>query len=106
MLAGGLLSATASLMIAMPLANADPQPCNTTVGQTASETAQYYLDQHPDIKAQIQARADGSGSSLIDYLNRHPDVRQALVTLANQCTSGSERASFVSAPTTRGYVRH
>jgi len=81
----GLLSGIASLMIALPAASADP--CNTTVGQTASEQVQGYLDRHPDVKAQLQARADGSGTSLVDYLNRHPDVRQALITLANQCTS-------------------
>jgi hypothetical protein len=62
-LAGGLLSATASLVIAVPLGGADPQqPCNTTMGQTASETVQ-------------------------SYLARHPDVRQHLIDLANKCTS-------------------
>ncbi|OBK13649.1 hypothetical protein [Mycobacterium asiaticum] len=89
LMAGGLLSAIASAMIAMPAANADPQQCNTTFGQTASEQVQGYLDRHPDVKAEITARsqASGSGTNLVDYLNRHPDVRQALVTLANQCTS-------------------
>lgn len=69
---------------------ADPgQQCNTTFGQTASEQVQGYLDHHPDVKAEITARsqASGSGTNLVDYLNRHPDVRQALITLANQCTS-------------------
>lgn len=86
---GGLLSAIVSAMIAMPVATADPQQCNTTFGQTASEQVQGYLDRHPDVKAEITARsqASGSGTNLVDYLNRHPDVRQALVTLANQCTS-------------------
>jgi hypothetical protein len=83
--AGGLLSATASLLIALPVANA----CTTTVGQTASQTVQSYLDQHPDVKRELTARSqkEGSGGNLIDYLNRHPDVRQALITLANECTS-------------------
>ncbi|OBK19218.1 hypothetical protein [Mycobacterium asiaticum] len=86
---GGLLGAVVSAMIAMPVATADPQQCNTTFGQTASEQVQGYLDRHPDVKAEITARsqASGSGTNLVDYLNRHPDVRQALVTLANQCTS-------------------
>ncbi|OBI83216.1 hypothetical protein [Mycobacterium asiaticum] len=86
---GGLLGAVVSAMIAMPVAAADPQQCNTTFGQTASEQVQGYLDRHPDVKAEITARsqASGSGTNLVDYLNRHPDVRQALVTLANQCTS-------------------
>lgn len=86
---GGLLGAVVSAMVAMPVATADPQQCNTTFGQTASEQVQGYLDRHPDVKAEITARsqASGSGTNLVDYLNRHPDVRQALVTLANQCTS-------------------
>src|SRR5438105_3907504 len=83
--AGGLLSAAAALVIALPVANAE---CNTTFGQSASQTVQSYLDQHPDVKAELQARSQADGnSSLLDYLNRHPDVRQALITLANQCTS-------------------
>lgn len=88
-LAGGLLSVAASAMIAMPTATADPGQCNTTFGQTASEQVQNYLNKHPDVKAEITARsqASGSGTNLVDYLNRHPDVRQALITLANECTS-------------------
>lgn len=77
-------------MITLPVANADPQQqCNTTFGQTASEQVQGYLNKHPDVKAEITARsqASGSGTNLVDYLNRHPDVRQALVTMANLCTS-------------------
>jgi len=89
---GGLLSITASLLIALPVAHADPaQQCNTTVGQSASQTVQSYLDRHPDVRAELtaeaQAESPGGDSSLIDYLMRHPDVRQALITLANQCTS-------------------
>jgi hypothetical protein len=86
--AGLLLGLTASALIALPVANADPQ-CNTTFGQTASEQVQGYLDRHPDVKAEITARsqASGSGTNLVDYLSRHPDVRQALITLANECTS-------------------
>jgi hypothetical protein len=89
LLAGGLLSATASLVIAVPLAPVASAECTTTVGQTASQTVQSYLDHHPTVKAELTAKsqAEGSGGNLIDYLNRHPDVRQALITLANQCTS-------------------
>ncbi|MGO9927843.1 MAG: hypothetical protein ACLPLP_17400 [Mycobacterium sp.] len=89
-LAGGLLSTTASLVIALPAANADPQQqCNTTVGETASQTLQSYLDRHPDVKQELTAKsqAEGGGNSVIDYLNRHPDVRQHLIDLANKCTS-------------------
>ncbi|BDB45248.1 MULTISPECIES: hypothetical protein [Mycobacterium] len=81
---GGMLSAVAAMTIALPVAGAEP--CNTTFGQTASQQVQGYLDRHPDVKAQLQAKA-GSGTNVIDYLNRHPDVRQALITLANECTS-------------------
>lgn len=88
-LAAGVLSVAASALIAAPAANADPQPCNTTFGQTASEQVQGYLNKHPDVKAEITARsqASGSGTNLVDFLNKHPDVRQALITLANECTS-------------------
>lgn len=89
---GGLLrifSVLAAALIAVPVANADPQPCNTTVGQSASQTVLSYLDRHPDVRAQLTAKSqsEGLGTDLIDYLNRHPDIRQALVTLANHCTS-------------------
>jgi hypothetical protein len=87
---GGLLSATATVVIAFPVASPDPQQqCNTTVGQTASQTLVSYLDRHPDVKAELTARsqAEGGGNNVIDYLNRHPDVRQHLIDLANQCTS-------------------
>jgi hypothetical protein len=89
-LAGGLLSALAALVIALPAANADPQQqCNTTFGQSVSQTLQSYLDRHPDVKAELQSKsqAEGGGNNVIDYLNRHPDVRQHLVDLANKCTS-------------------
>jgi len=90
-LAGGLLGATASVVIALPVANAQPQQCNTTVGQSASQTVQVYLDRHSDVKqeltAKAQAESPGSSNPLLDYLTRHPDVRQALITLANQCAS-------------------
>lgn len=90
LLAEGLLSATAAVVIALPVANADPQQqCNTTVGQTASQAVQSYLDRHPDVKQELAAKsqAEGGSNNVLDYLNRHPDVRQALITLANECTS-------------------
>jgi hypothetical protein len=87
LLGAGLLSVTASALIALPVATAEP--CNTTVGQSASQTVQSYLDRHPDVKAELasKSQAEGGNGSVIDYLNRHPDVRQALITLANKCTS-------------------
>ena len=87
LLAGGLLTATAATVIALPLAgtaNADP-PCNQTVGNSIDS----YLQRHPDLHRQLQARseAEGGGPNVIDYLNRHPDVRQHLIDLSQQCTS-------------------
>jgi hypothetical protein len=87
LLAGGLLTATAATVIALPLAgtaSAEP-PCNKTVGQSIDS----YLKRHPDLHAQLQARsqAEGGNGNVMDYLNRHPDVRQSLVTLSQQCTS-------------------
>ena len=79
---GGLLSATASMMIALPLASADP-PCNQTVGNSIDQ----YLQRHPDLHQQLQARsqAEGGNGNVLDYLNRHPDVRQHLIDLSQQC---------------------
>lgn len=87
LLAGGLLTATAATVIALPLAgtaNAGPQ-CNQTVGQSIDS----YLTRHPDIKQELSARsqAEGGGPDVIGYLNRHPDVRQHLIDLSQQCTS-------------------
>ena len=82
LLVGGLLSATAATVIALPVANADPQ-CNQDVGQSIDS----YLQRHPDLHRQLQARseAEGGGPNVIDYLNRHPDVRQHLIDLSQQC---------------------
>ena len=84
LLASGLLAATASAVIALPVANADPQ-CNQTVGQSIDS----YLTRHPDVKQQLAAKsqAEGGGGNVIDYLNRHPDVRHHLIDLSQQCTS-------------------
>jgi hypothetical protein len=85
-LAGGLLTAVAATVIALPLAgtaSAAPQ-CNQTVGQSIDS----YLQRHPDLHQQLQARseAEGGGPDVIGYLNRHPDVRQHLIDLSQQCT--------------------
>jgi hypothetical protein len=84
LLAGGLLSATAAAVIALPVANADPQ-CNQD--QTVGQSIDSYLKRHPDLHQQLIAKsqAEGSGGNVIDYLNRHPDVRQHLIDLSQQC---------------------
>jgi len=82
LLAGGLLSAIASVLIAVPIANAQ---CDQTVGNSIDS----YLKRHPDLHQQLQAKseAEGDGGNVIDYLNRHPDVRQHLIDLSQQCTN-------------------
>jgi hypothetical protein len=86
LLVGGLLTATAATVIALPLAgmaNASP-PCNN---QTVGNSIDSYLQKHPDLHQQLQAKseAEGGGPNVIDYLNRHPDVRQHLIDLSQQC---------------------
>jgi hypothetical protein len=80
LLAGGLLTASAAMLIALPVANAD---CDQTVGNSIDA----YLQRHPDLHQELQARsqAEGGGSNVMDYLNRHPDVRQHLIDLSQQC---------------------
>ncbi|HVQ97248.1 MAG TPA: hypothetical protein VMS16_00265 [Mycobacterium sp.] len=84
LLTGGLLIAAAATVIALPAADADPG-CNQDVGQSIDS----YLQRHPDLHQQLQARseAEGGGPNVIDYLNRHPDVRQHLIDLSHQCRS-------------------
>ena len=80
LLAGGLLSASAATLIALPVANAQ---CDQTVGNSIDS----YLKRHPDLHQELQARsqAEGGGPNVLDYLNRHPDVRQNLINLSQQC---------------------
>ena len=80
LLAGGLLSASAATLIALPVANAQ---CDQTVGNSIDS----YLKEHPDLHQQLQnqSRAEGGNGNVIDYLNRHPDVRQHLIDLSQQC---------------------
>ncbi len=81
-LAGGLLTATAATVIALPVANAQPA-CNQDVGQSIDS----YLQRHPDLHQQLIAKsqAEGDNGNVMDYLNRHPDVRQHLIDLSHQC---------------------
>jgi hypothetical protein len=81
LLAGGLLTAAAATLIALPVANAQ---CD---GQTVGDSINSYLQRHPDVKAHLssQSQSEGGGPNVIDYLNRHPDVRQHLIDLSQQC---------------------
>jgi hypothetical protein len=81
-LTGGLLTAAAATLIALPVANA--APCNETVGNSINA----YLQRHPDLHRQLESKseAEGGGPDVIGYLNRHPDVRQHLIDLSQQCT--------------------
>jgi hypothetical protein len=80
LLAGGLLSASAATLIALPVANAQ---CDQTVGNSIDS----YLKRHPDVKQRLssESQAEGGGPNVIDYLNRHPDVRRHLIDLSQQC---------------------
>jgi hypothetical protein len=83
LLAGGLLSAATSMLIALPLASTANAQCDQTVGQSIDS----YLTRHPDVKQQLSAssQAEGGGPNVLDYLSRHPDVRQHLIDLSQQC---------------------
>jgi hypothetical protein len=84
LLAGGLLSASAAMLIALPMASTANAQCN---GLTVGNSIDQYLQRHPDLHHELQARseAEGGGPNVIDYLNRHPDVRQHLIDLSAQC---------------------
>jgi hypothetical protein len=84
LLAGGLLGVSAATLIALPMASTANAQCN---GQTVGNSIDQYLQRHPDLHRQLQARseAEGGGPNVIDYLNRHPDVRQHLIDLSQQC---------------------
>jgi hypothetical protein len=79
--AGGLIAIAAASIVVLPVANA---ACDETVGQSINN----YLQRHPDLHQQLQAKseAEGGGPDVIGYLNRHPDVRQHLIDLSQQCT--------------------
>ena len=78
---GGLLAASAAILIALPVAGA---ACDQTVGQSIDS----YLKRHPDVHQELEAKsqAEGGGPNVLDYLSRHPDVRQHLIDLSQQCT--------------------
>lgn len=78
----GLLSVAGVLA---PVANAEPQQCDQTVGESVDS----YLTRHPDIKRDLAERGQqedpGAPNPVLAYLERHPNVRQALITLSQQC---------------------
>jgi len=81
-IAVGLVSVAAVLA---PVANAAPQECDQTVGNSVDA----YLKRHPDVKNSLSNRGKqedpGAPDPVLSYLQRHPDVRQALITLSQQC---------------------
>jgi hypothetical protein len=83
LLAGGLMTAAAAAVIAVPLAGTANAQCNQDVGASIDA----YLQKHPDLHQQLQQRsqAEGGNGNVIDYLNRHPDVRQHLIDLSHSC---------------------
>lgn len=67
------------------VANAAPQQCDQTVGESIDS----YLNRHPDIRNDLAERGQqedpGAPNPVLAYLERHPNVRQALITLSQQC---------------------
>src|ERR1700761_8773998 len=84
LLVGGLLSASAATLIAVPMASTANAQCDQTVGDSINS----YLTRHPDVKQRLssQSQAEGGGPNVLEYLSRHPDVRQHLIDLSQQCT--------------------
>lgn len=76
----GLLSMAGILT---PAANA--APCDQTVGESIDS----YLNRHPDVRAELDERGrqedPGAPNPTLAYLERHPHVREALITLSQQC---------------------
>lgn len=68
-----------------PVAGAAPQQCDQTVGESIDS----YLNRHPDIRADLDERGKqedpGAPNPVLAYLERHENVRQALITLSQQC---------------------
>lgn len=77
------MTATAAMVIAVPLAGTATAQCDQDVGASIDA----YLQKHPDLHQQLQQRsqAEGGNGNVIDYLNRHPDVRQHLIDLSHSC---------------------
>lgn len=78
------VGAVAALALA-PLANAAPQQCEQTVGNSVGS----YLKRHPDVQKNLSSLGKqedpGAPDPVLSYLERHPDVRQALITLSQKC---------------------
>lgn len=66
-----------------PVANA--APCDQTVGESIDS----YLNRHPDVRAELDEKGrqedPGAPNPTLAYLERHPHVREALITLSQQC---------------------
>ncbi|MEO9202336.1 MAG: hypothetical protein ABI253_08085 [Mycobacterium sp.] len=80
-----IIALALALAGASPVANAVPQQCDETVGESVDS----YLTRHPDIKRDLAERGQqedpGAPNPVLAYLERHPNVRQALITLSQQC---------------------
>jgi hypothetical protein len=76
--------AGAALILA-PVANAAPQQCDQTFGNSIDS----YLNRHPDVRAELDEKGPQEDpvapNPVLSYLDRHPHVRDALITLSQQC---------------------
>lgn len=81
-----VLTAVAGAMVTLaPAATAAPEQCDQTVG----ESIDAYLNRHPDVRAELDERGrqedPGAPNPALSYLERHPHIREALITLSQQC---------------------
>src|ERR1700753_236779 len=79
LLAGGLLSASAATLIALPVANAQ---CDQTVGNSIDS----YLKRHPDLHQRLQAQSEAEGGGGGGRPQRH-----RLPESAPRCTAAPDR---------------
>ncbi|MDD7812761.1 hypothetical protein PP713_09345 [Mycobacterium sp. CSUR Q5927] len=85
-----IIRATAAALVGAalalaPVANAAPQQCEQTFGNSIDA----YLNRHPDVRAELDAKGrqedPGAPNPTLSYLERHPHVREALIRLSQQC---------------------
>lgn len=80
-----VIGLAAAVVVLVPTANAAPEQCDQTVGESIDS----YLNRHPDVRNDLAERGKqedpGAPNPVLAYLERHEHVRQALITLSQQC---------------------
>lgn len=84
-IAGAVLAVAAPTVLALPVAQASPDPCNPVVVGTVTDSINGYLNRHPDVNQaliDINNNPPGQvGDAYDDYFDRHPDVASELRAL-------------------------